>query len=95
MSPVVEMLNVSKPDNTEAAASEPIYSFSSLEIDLLDLSHLLVTLRDLISEQPFERDGERDEEMDRIAALSRISSDLAARLSQNVTKHHRTIREFL
>lgn len=72
-------------DNTvrlpvNASAARRAYSFEDMLCDVSNLRHLLVTLDDVMSDMSFIREGKRDEELDRIAALLRLACEHAKRV---------------
>lgn len=57
------------------------YSLDDLHVDLFDLHQLLVAAYGVIHEMPYERNGERDHDLDQVASLLRIARDYAERIS--------------
>lgn len=69
------------------------YTLDDLQIDVLDLNRLLVATYDVIHEMPYERDGKRDHELDRVASLLRIARDFSGRISQATEDNYHAIRQ--
>lgn len=68
------------------------YNLDDLQIDIFDLHRLLVATYDIVHEMPYERDGERDHELDKLASLLRVSRDFAGRISQATDAHYHEIK---
>lgn len=69
------------------------YSLDHLQIDIWDLNRLLTAAYDIIHEMPYERDGERDHELDQVASLLRIARDFSERISTATDAHYHSIRD--
>lgn len=72
--------------------SDHSYNLDDLQIDVFDLHRLLVATYDIVHEMPYERNGERDHELDRVASLLRIARDFADRISRATDTHYHDIR---
>lgn len=68
------------------------YDLDDLQIDVWDLHRLLVATYDVIHEMPYERDGKRDHELDRVASLLRIARDFSERISEATDTHYHEIK---
>lgn len=76
------------------ATTEPAHhTLNTVHLDIGDLHRLLVAVSDILYEMPYERDGERDSDLDRVASLVRISADFAARIDTNITDNFQAILE--
>lgn len=60
------------------------YTIDDLDIEVGDLRELLDATHDTLNEMPFERDGRRDEALDRVASLVRIAQLFAERIESNL-----------
>lgn len=60
------------------------YTLDDLDIDFGDLRRLLDATYDILHEMPYERDGRRDEELDRVAALVRIAQQFSEQIERNL-----------
>jgi hypothetical protein len=69
------------------------YNLDDLQIDVWDLNRLLTATYDIIHEMPYERDGQRDTELDRVASLLRIARDFSGRISTATDTHYHSIRD--
>ncbi|OQM76444.1 hypothetical protein [Manganibacter manganicus] len=68
------------------------YTLDDLQIDVWDLHRLLITTYDIIHEMPYERDGKRDDELDRVASMLRVARDFSERISVATDTHYHSIR---
>jgi len=69
------------------------YNLDDLQVDVWDLYRLLTATYDIIHEMPYERDGKRDHELDRVASLLRIARDFSGRISVDTDAHYHEIRD--
>ena len=60
------------------------YTLDDLDIDFGDLRMLLDATYGILHEMPYERDGRRDEELDRVAALIRIAQQFSEQIERNL-----------
>lgn len=60
------------------------YTLDDLDIDFGDLRRLLEATYDILHEMPYERDGRRDKELDRVAALVRIAQQFSEQIERNL-----------
>lgn len=63
-------------------------TLDDLQSDTHHLYHLLDATMDLLMEMPFERDGVRDHQLDRIAALAWIARDEAERIATSIDANY-------
>ncbi|WP_027037564.1 hypothetical protein [Mesorhizobium ciceri] len=70
----------------------PSYNLDDLQIDIWDLHRLIAATYSIVHEMPYERDGKRDDELDRVASLLRIAQDFSERVSANTDQHYDEIR---
>lgn len=68
------------------------YNLDDLQIDVCDLHRLIAATYDIVHEMPYERDGKRDHELDRVASMLRIAQDFSGRVSANTDQHYHEIR---
>ncbi|QGM99958.1 hypothetical protein [Methylocystis parvus] len=64
--------------------SETSVSLSTVQSEVGRLYHLLDATADILMEMNYERDGKRDVELDRVAALVFIARDNVQRVSQTI-----------
>lgn len=69
------------------------YTLDDLQVDVWDLNRLLTATYDIIHELPYERDGHRDHELDRVASLLRVARDFSERISTATDTHYHSIRD--
>lgn len=60
------------------------YTLDDLDIDFGDLRGLLEATYAFLHEMPYERDGKRDTELDRVAALMRIALQFSELIERNL-----------
>lgn len=60
------------------------YTLGDLDIDIIDLRGLIDAIYAIVHEMPFVRDGQRDEELDRVASLLRIAQQFAKQVDDNI-----------
>lgn len=60
------------------------YTLDDLDIDFGDLRELLDATYDILHEMPYERDGRRDKELDRVASLVRIAQQFSEQIERNL-----------
>lgn len=60
------------------------YTLDDLDIDFGDLRKLLDATYDILHEMPYERDGRRDKELDRVASLVRIAQQFYEQIERNL-----------
>jgi hypothetical protein len=60
------------------------YTLDDLDIDFGDLRGLLDATYDILHEMPYERDGKRDNELDRVASLIRIAQQFSEQIGRNL-----------
>lgn len=60
------------------------YTLDDLDIDFGDLRGLLDATYDILHEMPYERDGRRDEKLDRVATLIRIALQFSEQIERNL-----------
>jgi hypothetical protein len=60
------------------------YTLDDLDIDFGDLRRLLDATYAILHEMPYERNGRRDEELDRVAALVRIAQQFSEQIERNL-----------
>lgn len=63
-------------------------TLDDLQSDTHHLYHLIDATIDLLMEMPFERDGARDHQLDRIAALAWIARDEAKRIATSIDDNY-------
>lgn len=77
-------LNVKNDSTSSVNVSRKSYSMDDAQLDAHHSHQLISTIVDLVCEMSFERDGKRDREMDRVAALLWIARDHAGQLTENI-----------
>lgn len=67
----------------------PVAAASLPTANLIVLHELLMATNETLSEMPYARDGERDRDLDRVAAFVRIAEDMVARAIGNGAEEFR------
>jgi hypothetical protein len=64
------------------------YNLHDLHSDVHHLHELLGAIKDILDEMPYERNGKRDVELDRVSALSWIATDRCHQLANLIEGHY-------
>lgn len=75
----------------QEARSATTYSLDDLHSDVHHLHELLGAIKDILHEMPYERDGKRDVELDRVSALNWIATDRCHQLADLIEVHYAEI----
>lgn len=76
-------------ENTDRQPSPPkAYNLHDLHSDVHHLHELLGAIKDILHEMSYVRDGKRDVELDRVAALNWIATDHALQLANLIEEHY-------
>lgn len=79
-------------EKTDRQSSRPkAYNLHDLHSDVHHLHDLLGTIKDILDEMPYERDGKRDVELDRVSALNWIATDRCCQLADLIENHYAEI----
>lgn len=84
-----EGMEMNKTDDSTAGlrmAMASCYDLDDLDIDIIDLRGIIDAIYGIVHEMPFERDGARDEELDRVASLLRIARQFSAQIDANIQR---------
>lgn len=65
---------------------------NDVQADVWHLFHLIEATVDILREMPYERNGKRDVELDRVNSLTRIAQDLAERIGLDIDNNFHAIQ---
>lgn len=82
------------PNGPVPAAAEGLpedIDLNTVQSDVWHLFHLIAATVDCLMEMTYERDGKRDRELDRVAALSWIARDFAEAIGKTIDNNFHAI----
>ncbi|KQT04134.1 hypothetical protein [Rhizobium sp. Leaf386] len=82
-------IDVNSTDTITGAGETP--DLNTVQSDVWHLYHLLDATMDLLMEMPYEREGKRDVDLDRIAALAWIARDRAQHIALDIDNNFHSI----